>query len=140
MKKVYRVIKFNQTVWLGTYIKKNKDLREIVKIDFEKYFFMSMNNTIFGKTMENVRKHRDINLATTKKRRSYLVSEPNCPEENLLAKEMKKTQITMSKPVYLGLSILNLNKTVMYEFWCDYINQNTVKKTFLYEYRQCPCP
>ena len=58
LKKVYRVIRFNQKVWLGTYIKKNKDLRKIVKIDFENYFFMLMNNAVFGKAMENVRKQR----------------------------------------------------------------------------------
>ena len=52
------MIRFNQKVWLGTYIKKNKDLRKIVKIDFEKYFFMLMNNAVFGKAMENVRKQR----------------------------------------------------------------------------------
>ena len=77
--------------------------------------------------MENVRKHRDIKLVTTKRRRDYyLVSEPNHHTtkfftENLLAIELKKTQITMNKPVYLGLSILDLSKIVMYEFWYDYI-------------------
>ena len=76
--------------------------------------------------MENVRKHRDIKLVTTKRRRDYLVSEPNHYTtkfftENLLAIELKKTQITMNKPVYLGLSILDLSKIVMYEFWYDYI-------------------
>ena len=78
------------------------------------------------KNMENVRKHRDIKLATTEKRRNYLVSEPNYHTtkfftENLLAIEMRKTQILMNKPVYLGLSILDLSKTVMYEFWYDYV-------------------
>ena len=80
-----------------------------------------MNNAIFGKTMENVRKHRNIKLVTTERRRTYLVSGPNYHTtkfftENLLAVEMKKTQILMNKPVYLGLSILDLSKTVMYEF------------------------
>ena len=85
-----------------------------------------MNNAVFGKTMENVRKHRDIKLVTTERRRNYLVSEPNYHTtkfftENLLAIEMRKTQILMNKPVYLGLSILDLSKTVMYEFWYDYV-------------------
>ena len=71
--------------------------------------------------MENVRKHRNIKLATTKRRKNYLASEPNYHtknffKENLVAIEMKKAQITMNKPVYLGLSILHLSKTVMYEF------------------------
>ena len=85
-----------------------------------------MNNAVLGNTMENVRKHRDIKLVTTKRRRNYLVSEPNYHTtkfftKNLLAIELKKTQITMNKPVYLGLSILDLSKIVMYGFWYDYI-------------------
>ena len=85
-----------------------------------------MNDAVFGKTMENVRKHRNIKLVTTERRRNYLVSEPNYYTtkfftENLLAIEMKKTQITMNKPVYLGLSILDLSKTEMHDFWYDYV-------------------
>ena len=104
----------------------NTELRQKAKNYFEKDFFKLMNNAVFGKTMENVRKHRDIKLVTTERRRNYLVSEPNYHTtkfftENLLAIEMRKTQILMNKPVYLGLSILDLSKTVMYEFWYDYV-------------------
>ena len=85
-----------------------------------------MNNAVYGKTMENARKHRDIKLATIERRRNYLVSEPNYHTtkfftENLLTIEMEKTEILMSKPGYLGLSILALSKIVMYEFWYDYV-------------------
>ena len=85
-----------------------------------------MNNSVFGKTMENVRKQRIIKLATTKMRRKYLVSEPNYHTtkfftENLLTIEIRKTQILMNELVYLGLSILDLSKTVMYELWYDYV-------------------
>ena len=85
-----------------------------------------MNNSVFEKTMENVRKHRDIKLVTIDKGRNYLVSEPNYYttkwfSENLLAIEMKKIKVKMNKPVYLGLSILEISKTLMYEFWYDYI-------------------
>ena len=85
-----------------------------------------MNNSIFGKTMENVRKHRDIKLVTTDERRNKLVSEPNYHttkyfSENLLAIEMKKTKAKMNKSVFLGVSILDINKTLMYKFWYDYI-------------------
>ena len=74
-----------------------------------------MNNAVFGKTVENVRKHRDIKLVTTGKRRSQLVPEPNYHTkkwftENLLAIEMKKTKVKMNKPVYLGLSMLEISK------------------------------
>ena len=76
--------------------------------------------------MENGRKHRDIKLITTDKKRNYLVSEPNYHtkkwfSENLLAIEMKRIKVKMNKPVYLGLSILKISKTLMYEFWYDYI-------------------
>ena len=85
-----------------------------------------MGNSVFGKTMENVRNHEDIKLVTTDERRNKLVSEPNYHttkqfSENLLAIEMKKTKVKMNKPVYLGMSILNISKTLMYEFWYDYI-------------------
>ena len=80
----------------------------------------------FGKTMENVRKHRDIKLLTTNKRRNYLISEPNYYTTKwfsvgLLAIEMKKIKVEMNKPVYLGLTILEISKTLMYKFWYDYI-------------------
>ena len=83
-----------------------------------------MNNAVFGKTMENVRKHRNIKLVAIERRINYLVAEPNYHTtkfftENLLAIEMRKTQILMNKPVYLVLSILDLSKTVTYEFWYE---------------------
>ena len=85
-----------------------------------------MNNAVFGKTMENVRKHRNIKLVTTESRRKYLVSEPNYHTtkfftENLLAIKMRKTQILINKPVYLGLSILDLTQPVMCKFSNDYV-------------------
>ena len=104
----------------------NTELRKKAKNDFEKDFFQLMNNAVFGKTVENVRKHRDIKLVTTDKRRNQLVSEPNYHttksfSENLLAIEMKKTKVKMNKPIYLGLSILEVSKILMYEFWFDYM-------------------
>ena len=85
-----------------------------------------MNNSVFGKTMENIRKRRDIMLVTTYKKRSKLVSEPNYHTINLISEdlsiiEMKKTKVKMNKPTYLGLSILEISKTLMYEFWYDYM-------------------
>ena len=94
LKKKHRVIKFNQKVWPKSYIDMNTKLRTEAKNDFEKDFFKLLNNAFFRKTLGNVRKHRDIKLATTNKRRYYLVSEPNyhttkCFSENALAIEMK---------------------------------------------------
>ena len=121
LKKVHRVIQFNQEAWLGLQIRKNTDLRKQAKNDFEKDFFKLMSNAGFGKTMKNVRKHRDIKLVTTDKRRNQLVSEPNYHttkwfSEKLLAIETRKTKVKMNKPVYLGLSILDISKILMYNF------------------------
>ena len=85
-----------------------------------------MNNSVFGKTMENVRRHRDIKLETTKEQRSKLVSEPNYHTtkhftENLLGIEMKKTKVAMNKLIYLGMTILDISKTLTYKSWYDYI-------------------
>ena len=126
LKDVHRVIKFNQEAWLKPYIDMNTKLRKEAKNEFEKDFFKLMNNSVFGKMMENVRKHRDIKLVTTEKRRIKLVSEPNYHttkqfSENFLAIEMKKAKVKMNKPLYLGMSILDISKTLMYDFWYDYV-------------------
>ena len=85
-----------------------------------------MNNAVFGKTMEDLGKHKNIKFVARERRRNYLVSEPKYHTtkfftENLLVIEIRKTQTIMNKSVYLGLSILGLGKTVMYEFWYDYV-------------------
>ena len=85
-----------------------------------------MNNSVFRKMMENIRKHRDIKLVTKDKKRSKLVSEPNYHTINLISEglsiiEMKKTKVKMNKPIYLGLSILEISKTLMYKFWYGYM-------------------
>ena len=126
LKKVHRVIEFNQEAWLKPYIDVNTELRKLVKNDFEKDLFKLMNNSVFGKTMKNIRKHRDIKLVTTDKKRSKLVSEPNYHTINLISEdlsiiEMKKTKVKMNKPIYLGLSILEISKTLMYGFRYDYM-------------------
>ena len=114
LKKIHRIIEFNT------------ELRKEAKNYFEKDLFKLMNNSVFGKTIENIRKHRDIKLVMTDKKRSKLVSEPNYHTINLISEdlliiEMKKTRVKMSKPIYLGLSILEISKTLMYEFWYDYM-------------------
>ena len=114
LKKVHRIIEFNT------------ELIKLAKNDFKKDFFKLMNNSVFGKTMENIRKHRDIKLVTTDKKRSKLVSEPNyhtmnCNSETLSIIEMNKTKVKMNKPIYLGLSILEISKLLMFEFWYDYM-------------------
>ena len=118
LKKIHRIIEFNQEAWLKPYIDMNNELRKAAK--------KFMNNSVFGKTMENIRKHRDIKVVTADKKRSKLVSEPNYHTINLISEdlsiiEMKKTKAKMNKPIYLGLSILEISKILMCEFWYDYI-------------------
>ena len=109
MKKVHRVIRFDQEAWLKPYIDINTELRKNLKNNFGKDFFKLTNNASFRKTMQNVRKHRGIKLVTTEAKKNYLVSRPNYHTtiffEKLffLAIEMKRTQILSNKPVYLGL-------------------------------------
>ena len=114
LEKVHRVIKFNQKAWLKPCIDMNTDLRKKGKNGFED-FFKLINNALFGKTMENVRKHRDIKLVTTERRRNYY--NVRFFTKSLLDIQMKKTEILMNKPVYLGLPILELCKILIYEFW-----------------------
>ena len=125
LKKVHRVTEFKQEAWLKPHIDKNADFRKDAKNGFEKDFFKLMNNSVFGKTMENVRNHRDIKLVTTNEKRRKYVSEPNfmtlkCFSKDLVAIKMKKTKVLMNKPIYLGQGILDISKTLMYEFYYDY--------------------
>ena len=139
LKKIHRVIEFNQKEWVKPYIDMNTELRKAAKNDFEKDLFKLMNNSVFEKTMENIRKYRDIKLVTTNKRRSKLVSEPNYHTINLISEdlsiiEMKKTKVKMNKPIYLGLSTLEISKTLMYEFLYDYMKpkyNNDVKLCYM---------
>ena len=104
----------------------NTKHRMNAKNEFENDFFKLMNNSVFGKTMENVRNQRDIKLVVTNARRRKLVSERNYHtrkhfSEDLMAIEMKKTKVIMNKPIYLGQAILDISKTLMYEFWYHYL-------------------
>ena len=104
----------------------NTKLTTNAKNDFEKDYFKLKNNAAFGKTMENIRKHRDIRLVTNDKTRSLLASEPNYhvtkhTSESLLIMEIKKRELYMNKPIYLGQAVLDISKTLMHEFWYDYI-------------------
>ena len=126
LEKIHRAIEFNQSDWMKGYIDFNTQLRTQAKNDFEKDFYKLMNNSVFGKTMESVRKHRNIKLVTS--REAYLkeVMKPNFKSgvlfgKNLMECEMGKIKVVMNKPVYLGQAILDLSKIIMYEFHYDYM-------------------
>ena len=110
-KKIHRIIEFNQEAWLKPYIGMNTELRKFTRNNFEKDLFKLMNNSVFRKTMEDIRKHREIKLVTTDKKRSKLVSEPNYHTINLISEdlsiiEMKKTKVK-TKQTYL-LRVINI--------------------------------
>ena len=124
--RIHRAIEFDQSAWMKPYIDFNTQLRTKAKNDFEKDFFKLMNNSVFGKTMENIRKHRKIKLVTTEEKYLCTVMKPNFKSgvrfgENLMGCEMGKIKVVMKKPVYLGQAILDLSKIIMYEFHYDYI-------------------
>ena len=117
----------------------NTKLRKHANNNFEKEFFKLMNNKVYKKTIENEAKNTDIKLLMTETRRNYLVLKPNYHttkkfSNNILATEMKRTQILINKPVYLGLSILKISKRVMYEFFMIVLSRKN--KIMLHRYRQ----
>ena len=147
LKKIHRGIKFIESNFLKPYIEMNTNLRTQAKNDFEKDFFKLMNNSVFGKTMENIRNRVNIKLVDTGEQFKKLAAKPNYQSrkifnENLVSVHMKKTSLTMDKPVYLGMSILDLSKTLMFDFHYKYIKPKygnhakllfTDTDSFLYE-------
>ena len=126
LKKIHRGIKFIESEWMKSYIDTNTKLRAQAKNNFEKDFFKLMNNSVFGKTMENIRNRVDVKLVNTEEKFKKLVAKPNFKSrkifnENLISVHMKKTSLTMNKPVYLGMCILDLSKSLMYDFHYNYI-------------------
>ena len=128
LEKIHRVIQFRQSAWMKEYIDFNTRLRMVAKNDFEKDFYRLMNNLVFRKTMENIRKHRDIKLVNNKEDYLKQVMKPNFKGgvlmgADLMSCEMGKVKVKMNKPVCLGQAILNLSKTKMYEFHYDYMKR-----------------
>ena len=124
--KIHKGIKFIESDWMRPYIEMNTNLRAKAKNNFEKDFFKLMNNSVFGKTMENIRNRVDVKLVNTEEKLKKLVAKPNYRSrkifsENLVSVHMKKTSLTMNKPIYLGMCILELSKTIMYDFHYQYI-------------------
>ena len=124
--RVHSVVSFRQEEWLKPYIDLNTELRKSAKNEFEKDFYKLKINSIYGKTVQNDRKHRDIKLVAKEDKRNKLASEPNyhstkCISKYLLILEMKKTEVKINKPIYLGQAVLDLSKTLMFEFCYDYL-------------------
>ena len=123
---VNRAISFEQSPWMEPYIRKNTELRKTASNSFEKDFFKLMNNSVFGKTIENIRKRQNIRLVDNRKTAFKLTKKPNFErvtifDKNLIAAHMKKTEVYFNKPVYVGQAILDLSKTLMFDFHYNYI-------------------
>ena len=132
IEKIHRVIEFKQSAWMKKYIDFNTRLRTAAKNDFEKDFYKLMNNSVFGKTMENIRKHRNIKLVNDEEEYLKNVMKPNFKSGTLLGPdlmgcEMGKVRVVMNKLVYLGQAILDLSRTIMYEFHYDYMKRKYPK-------------
>lgn len=133
LKRVHRVLQFAQSKWLKPYIELNTDLRTKAKTKFEENFYKLLNNTIYGKTMENVRKRLDIRLVREWNGRfgaRKMIAQSNFKkytifDENLVAIELKKTNIKMNKPIVIGMSVLDISKVFMYDFF-----YNTIKSQY----------
>ena len=136
LKKVHRGIKFHQSKWMEPYIRKNTDLRKSASNAFEKDFFKLMNNSVFGKTIENIRKRQNVILVDNRKLALKLSSKPNFErvkifDENLAAFHMKKTEVYFNKPTYVGQAILDLSKTLMFDFHYNYVRDKYGEKAEL---------
>ena len=126
--KVHRVLEFNQSPWLKQYIDFNTEKRKNAKNAFEKDFFKLMNNSVFGKTMENIRKRVDVRLVTDEKKLTKYTSKPTYVSskmfnENLVAVHKIKETLTLNRPAYVGMCILDISKTLMYDFHYNYIKK-----------------
>ena len=136
LKKIHRVLQFGQSPWLKQYIDFNTQKRTHAKNSFEKDFCKLMNNSVFGKTMENIRKRVDVRLVTSKKKLLKLASKPTYVSskifnENLVAVHKIKETLTMNRPAYIGMCILDLSKTLMYDFHYNYIKHKYGNKAKL---------
>ena len=134
--KVHRVLEFNQSPWLKQYIDFNTEKRKNAKNAFEKDFFKLMNNSVFGKTMENIRKRVDVRLVTDEKKLLKYASKPTYVSskifnENLVAVHKIKETLTLNRPAYVGMCILDLSKTLMYDFHYNYIKNKYGEKAKL---------
>jgi len=127
--KIHRVLQFAQSPWLRDYIQLNTDFRTRANNDFEKNLYKLMNNAVFSKTMENVRNHVDVRLLMRWDGRygaEAMIAKPNFHSrsvfsENLVAIEMRKLEVKFDKPIYVGMCILDISKTCLYEFHHEYM-------------------
>ena len=126
LKKIHRIIQFKQSPWLKSYIDFNTEKRKYANSDFEKDFFKLMNNSVFGKTMENLRNRMNVEFVNDPKKMKKLCAKPSFQtfkifNENLTAVHMAKTKLVLKKPIYIGFVVLDVSKILMYRFHYNYM-------------------
>lgn len=134
---VHKILAFKQQSILAGYINKNTELRKKAKSSFEKDFFKLMNNACFGKTMENPHKRKDVRLVTTPQQAIKLTSKPQYLgykefHDSLYGVTMKTTRVTLDKPMFIGMAVLDLSKLLMFEFYYDYFKPKYPEAKLLY--------
>ena len=136
LKKIHKGVKFKEENFMKKYIDFNNELRTKAKNDFEKDFFKLLNNSVFGKTLENVRNRVDIQLCNREEKAVKLFSKCNFDKRTIFSKyliavHMHKKNVKLDKPIYLGVSILDLSKTIMYDFHYNYTKKKYEKNSNL---------
>ena len=128
IKKIHRVLKFDQSSWLKQYIDFSTEKQKHAKNSFKKDFFKLMNNSVFSKTMENLRKRVDVRLLTDEKKLDKLTAKPTYMsskifKENIMAVHKVKETLTLNRPAYVDMCILDLSKMLMYDFHYNYLKK-----------------
>ncbi|XP_052767835.1 uncharacterized protein LOC128208317 [Mya arenaria] len=136
LKDIHRVLKFKQKAWMKEYIDHNTVMRQKATSTFQKNFYKLMNVSVFGKTMENVRRYKTIEIIHNKKRLDKVTAKPTYKDttilnEDLVAVELYKSKVNLVKPIFCGMSILDLSKCLMYDFWYNHIKRKYPTSTLL---------
>ena len=140
VKQVHQVLEFNQKPWMVPYIKMNTELRKAAKSDFEKDFFKLMNNSVFGKTMENLRKRINVQLVKGNNeinKLRKLIAKPSFNafkvfNDNMVAVHIHKDTLKLNRPIYVGMSILDFSKHLMYDFYYNQLKKQYSCSNLLY--------
>ena len=144
LKKVHRMLEFDQECWMEPYIRMNTEFRKQAKNDFEKNFYKLMNNSVFGKTMENLRKRTDIKIVRSdeKEKIRKLTANPlyagfQLFSNNLSGIRRRKEKLVLNKPVYVGMTILDNSKILMYDFYYNKLKRQYGEKCELIQTAFC---
>ena len=134
--KIHRVLQFKQSDWMKRYIDFNTEKRKNAANDFEKDFFKLMINSVYGKTMENLRKRINVRLVNNEKDFLKYTSRPTYITHKIFGKDYAaiheiKPVLMLNKPIYVGFTVLDLSKRKMYDFHYNFIKKNLMLNCYL---------